>query len=216
MKKKKKNTVIVKSVAIDDIIHNKIRPTNDYSLEEAGNTSESLPNIDRLYLLKVDVQGHEPSVFSGITKSIREHKIDLLLTEYWPKGIDFMNDSMGAGKECLKPVGMLQTLVDSGYTLFVLGANAHPRAPRDGAWDRLKRYNKGTEMMPINSLMDHCMWFYDLERKYRDGDGKAETGEIYEFGYWTDILAVRPGFKFPVAPVTKTGKIIAKSLNMVH
>lgn len=168
-------------------------------------------------MLKVDVQGHEPSVFSGITKSIREHKIDLVLTEYWPpKGIDFMNDSMGARKECLKPVGMLLMLVDSGYTLYALAGLVDPRAPKDGALARMKRHNKGIKMMPINSLMDHCMWFYDLERKYRDGDGMAQTGGIYEFGYWTDILAVRPGFKFPVAPVTKTGKIIAQSLNMVH
>jgi len=205
--------VTVKSVAIDDIIHNNISPTNDYSLE-AGNTSESsLPNIDRLYLLKVDVQGHEPSVFSGITKSISEHKIDLVMTEYWPKGIDFMNESMGAKKECLKPVGVLQLLVDSGYTLYALAAQVDPRAPKDGARDRMRRNNRGKKLMPIGSLMEHCMWFYDLERKYRDGDGMATTGGIYNFGYWTDVLAVRPGFKFPAAPVTVTGRIIAESLN---
>ena len=50
------------------------------------------------------------------------------------------------------------------------------------------------------------MWFCEFERKYRDGDGMAKTGGIYEFGYWTDVLAVRPGFKFPDAPVTKTGQ----------
>ena len=127
-----------------------------------------------------------------------------------------MNDSMGAGKECSKPVAMVQSLADAGYTLFALAGHADPRAPKDGAHARLKRSNDGIETRPKNSLMDHCMFFYDLERKYRDGDGMATIGGVYEFGYWTDVLAVRPGFKFPVAPVTEGGQRIAEALNMAY
>ena len=198
------NTVTVKSVAIDDIIYNKIQPSINYGQQQNGVATAA--SIERLYLLKVDVQGHEPSVFSGLQESIRENKIDMIMTEYWPKGIDFMNDSMGPGNECQKPVGILQSLLDAGYTLYGLKAIAHPKAPRDGAIDVMRKYNRGWGHLPFGSLMEHCMWFYDLERKYRDGDGKLSSGEdqIYQMGYWTDVLAVRPGLKLP--GVTNTGK----------
>ena len=203
-------TVIVKSVAIDDIIDNKVEPTTDYTKEE-GNNSTSMSKIDRLFLLKVDTQGHEPSVFSGLTKSIREHKIDIILTEYWPKGMDFMYDAMGPGRECKKSVAILQLLADSGYKLFSLSVFSHPKAPYDLARKKIRQLER-SDVMPWNTLWEHCMWFYDLERKYRDTGGIMADGEVYQFGYWTDILAVRPGFKFLVPPNNKWTQNLAKLL----
>mmetsp|Transcript_15028 Transcript_15028/g.22533 ORF Transcript_15028/g.22533 Transcript_15028/m.22533 type:complete len:355 (+) Transcript_15028:1023-2087(+) len=221
-KLRKAETTIVKSVALDDIISNKILPTINYGSASTSASATkmskavSIPlsqKIDNIFFLKVDTQGHEPSVFAGLQESIREHKIDLILTEYWPKGIDFMNDSMGPETECTKPVEILQPLLDAGYTLYTLPPCYHPKAPKDASLARLRRMIDGKEIMPLSTLREHCMWYYDLERQYREGgDGKLSTGgdEIYQMGYWTDVLAVKPGFKFTATPVTRTGKIIAE------
>ena len=135
----------------------------------------------------------------------------MILTEYWPKGIDFLNDSMGPEKECKIPVSILQSLADSGYTLFMLHPSAHPLAPTDLAKKQIQ-YNMKNKFHPWDTLREHCMWFYDLERKYRNTGGIMTNGEVYKMGYWTDILAVRPGFRFPVAPKSKCTQKIANQL----
>jgi hypothetical protein len=61
--------VNVKSVAIDDIIQNKVGPTIDYA---ESNSRSADGKIDKLFLLKVDKQGHEPSVFSGLRHAVKE------------------------------------------------------------------------------------------------------------------------------------------------
>lgn len=202
---KKQEIVTVKSVAIDDIINNKVGPSVDYGLNTI-NAEER--KIDRLFLLKVDTQGHEPSVFSGLHNSIREHKIDFIMTEYWPKGIDFMNDQLGPETECNKSVEILQLLLDAGYILFSMSILAHPSSPKTNlAAGKVRLYNRNPDRMPMSTLREHCMTFYDFERKYRDDD------QFYEMGYWTDILAVRPGFSFPEEPSTKSGILISSVLN---
>jgi len=204
------NTVSVKTVAIDDIISNKVQPTLDYSKESSVNSSREQP-IDRLFMLKVDVQGFEPAVFSGLKDSIRNQKVDLIMTEFWPKGIDFMNDSMGPLHECKKPVEILKLMLDAGYSLYPLSIVAHPKAPDDGSQTRVMNCNRGFKFLPMNTLQEYCMSFYDFERKYRDGDGKVKGGdEVYEMGYWTDVLAVRSGLKLP--GVSEVGKRLMSSL----
>ena len=196
-------TVTVKSVAIDDIIYNKVGPTEDF----ASTARAADDKIDKLFLLKVDTQGHEPSVFAGLKKAIQEHKIDFIMTEYWPKGIDLMNDSMGP-QECTKPVAMMKLLRDAGYTLYTQRITAHPKAPKNGAHKLVQQHNRaGNLQTPIDDLMTHCMCFYELERNHPD-----TTGENYQMGYWTDVLAVAPGARLPKEPASEVGKILAKHL----
>ena len=221
--------VKVKSVAIDDIIYNQIGPTIDYaSATTSGSDSEATGttkkkedeqrNIDRLFLLKVDTQGHEPSVFSGLQKSIKEHKIDFVMTEYWPKGIDFMNnENMERDTECQKSVAFLRLLHDAGYTLYTMQVTSHPRAPMNGARLAIIEHNREGEIQtPTDDLMEHCTWFYDLERdpKYtRRDDG--DEGEEYRMGYWTDVLAVSPEATLGERPVSASGITIARHLKKV-
>ena len=203
----RENVVTVKSVAIDDMLKNKIEPTIDY--EERVTGTKSQETIDSLYLLKVDVQGHEPGVFAGVQESIQNHKIDLILFEYWPKGMDFLKGALGTDQECKVSVGMLQTMADAGYTLYALSAFSHPKAPMDTARKMISNYNRGRIMDHLKSLEDHCKWFYELEKKREQ---KMDDGTMYEMGYWTDILAVRPGFSFPNPPTTQVGKLVMESL----
>ena len=161
---------------------------------------------------------NRPYLFQGLTNALRDQKIDIILTEYWPKGIDYMNESMGPGRECTTySVAMLQLFVDHGYQLYQLRVITDPRAPQDAARIRMRQHNEGQQYMPTTSLSEFCHFFYDLERKYRDGDGRTiqSSGELYEFGYWSDVVAVRPGFAFNTAyqhqPMTKAGRLLEQT-----
>ncbi len=210
---KKDKMVTVKSVAIDDIISNKVKPTTDYANGDGdngdGDDDSRDRNVDHLFLLKVDTQGHEPSVFSGLKKSIAEHKIDFIMTEYWPKGIDFMNDAMGPETECNKGVEILQLMIDAGYTLYTMKALAHPKAPVNEGMKIIRDHNHsgGEVHTPLDDLKEHCMWFYRLER---DPMYLGNDDDEYKMGYWTDILAVSPHAALAKEPVSRTGKVIAK------
>jgi len=191
------------SVAIDDIIDNKVRPTEDFSL----NGRKPDDKIDKLFMLKIDAEGNEPKIFAGMQRAIQEHKIDFIITRYWPKGIDLVNDSMGP-QECTKPVGMLTQLREAGYTLYTMVISAHATAPRNEIKSQMyinPRIGSGM-VLPIDDLMAHCMWFYEHERKYPDPKGS------YQMGYWTDILAVAPGARLPERPITDFGRIVAKHM----
>ena len=187
--------VTVKSVAIDDIIaDNIVEPTNDYAGRGKNN------RIDNMFLVKVDTQGFEPAVFSGLTKSIAEHKIDFLITEYWPKGIDFMNDMTD---KCVKPVAMLEMLASNGYTLFAMANVSHPSSsvPKEAKhWLNDSRINN----IPYHDLKAHCMFYYDVERRF--------PSEEYSMGYWTDILAVSPTARLPKVPVSELGQLVKPHL----
>ena len=196
-------TVTVKSVAIDDIIYNKVGPTEDFASTPRADGDK----IDKLFLLKIDTQGHEPSVFAGLKKAIQEHNIDFIMTEYWPKGIDLMNDSMGP-QECSKPVAMMKLLRDAGYTLYTQNISSHHKAKgKKGARVKAGMHNRGKLQTPIDDLMAHCMWFYELDRENPD-----TTEENYQMGYWTDVLAVAPGARLPKKPVSEVGQILAQHL----
>eukprot|EP00534_Pseudo-nitzschia_fraudulenta_P007931 CAMPEP_0201140974 /NCGR_PEP_ID=MMETSP0851-20130426/2585_1 /ASSEMBLY_ACC=CAM_ASM_000631 /TAXON_ID=183588 /ORGANISM="Pseudo-nitzschia fraudulenta, Strain WWA7" /LENGTH=319 /DNA_ID=CAMNT_0047413825 /DNA_START=340 /DNA_END=1299 /DNA_ORIENTATION=- len=198
----KSNTVTVKSVAIDDILQNKIEPTIDYGMKLNGKISDE--SIDSLYLLKLDVQANEASVLAGLKESIRGGKIDLILMEYWPKGLDFLHNNLGTDRECKVPVRLLQTIADAGYTLYATGAQSHPAAPEDKATYIVRSYNQASATDHLKSFEDHCKWFYELEKNR----SMNKDGTMYEMGWWTDILAVKSGFKFPNPPTTSLGKFL--------
>ena len=68
--KKQGKTVQVPSIRLDDVVE----------------------KIDKdVFVMKIDTQGFEPAVLSGLTESLRLHKVQFLLMEYWPAGIDLMS-----------------------------------------------------------------------------------------------------------------------------
>ena len=70
--------------------------------------------IESFDLIKIDVQGYEPMVFQGMTKTINSSKNLTILTEFWPQGI------MQAGES---PANFLRTLRKMELNLFELKNN---------------------------------------------------------------------------------------------
>ena len=131
---------LVKTVSVDDIIDNKVKPTVDYSEGEGK-------KVDKMFLVKIDTQGYEPEVLKGMKKSISEHKIDFIITEYWPKGMDFMHGVKNE-ERCEKPAQMLKFLLDSGYILFAMPIVGHPKAPK-AAINEIVGSSDGKNCLPI-------------------------------------------------------------------
>lgn len=147
--------VQVKSIAIDDVIEE-----NDLQVR----------------VIKVDTQGFEPAVFSGMIKSLQNYKIDYVLMEFWPAGMDLMAEK--APKTCTA-ARLLETLGNLGYHIYALSASSHPAAPASA-----KRALQTTDFP--QKFDDYCQWFYELENKH-----PAD----YKMGYWADIVAVAPTVK---------------------
>eukprot|EP00558_Chaetoceros_sp_UNC1202_P010064 CAMPEP_0197240838 /NCGR_PEP_ID=MMETSP1429-20130617/7042_1 /TAXON_ID=49237 /ORGANISM="Chaetoceros sp., Strain UNC1202" /LENGTH=247 /DNA_ID=CAMNT_0042700563 /DNA_START=1 /DNA_END=744 /DNA_ORIENTATION=+ len=184
----KDEKVTVNSVRIDDIIHNKIGPTDVFGVEK-----DSLVPIDRLFFLKVDVQGFEPHVFSGLTDAIREKKMDFILMEFWPKGMDLVND---AEEKCILGANILQQLYDSGYKLFSMGTVSHPKSPKAA-----QLYGK-TVIPRSDDPLAFCKFYYEIEEK--------NPSDEYHMGYWTDVFAMSPDARLPEIPVSGLGQFLLK------
>ena len=127
---------------------------------------------DGVFVLKVDTQGFEPVVFSGLMESLKQHKIQFILMEYWPRGMD-----LHAGKQdaCVA-ADLLAKFIENGYTLYALTVLAHPKAPQS--------YKHVVNERPLDGLRENCEWYFDLEKRF--------PSDEYKMGYWSDILAVAP------------------------
>ncbi|GAX27891.1 hypothetical protein FisN_21Hh241 [Fistulifera solaris] len=145
-----------------------------------------IPN-EKAFLLKVDTQGFEPTVFSGLTESLAQHKIQYVLTEFWPRGMDLL---AGRPNECIG-AQLLETFLKYGYTLYAMPVAAHPLAPR--GWTSI------VPQRPLHNVQAFCEWYFYVERAFPSKD--------YKMGYWSDILAVAPGATLP-SPKTQTGKAL--------
>jgi FkbM family methyltransferase len=152
--KNKSNLVKVPSLRLDDIVAN---------------------TTDGVFALKVDTQGFEPNVFDGLSESLKNHKVDFILSEFWPRGMKDLykeNDE----EECHRATNMMAAIVAAGYKIYATyNVIAHPMAPAD-FWQAQDR--------PLHNLYDHCKWYLDLERRF--------PTPTYTFGYWSDIVAVSP------------------------
>ena len=157
----------VPSMRLDDIVH------------QTG---------DSVFLLKVDTQGFEPTVFSGLTDSLKEHKVQYILFEYWPRGMDLLADR----KDACIAANLLQELVDKGYTLHALGVEAHPKAPK--GWRRVIKER------PLLNFEENCRWYFQVEEQF--------PSDEYKMGYWSDVLAVAPNAPLSDAPATKVGRAL--------
>lgn len=153
-----------------------------------------------VFLLKVDTQGFEVAVFEGLTESIRgpNPKIHYILTEYWPKGMDFQSDKPRA---CVA-ADLLENLSAQGYTLYALSVTAHPRAPK--GWQK----DAAEKGRPLDNIRANCQWYYDLEDRL-----ESRNTNDYRMGYWSDILAVAPNApSLPGLWSLKNPKKVARAL----
>jgi FkbM family methyltransferase len=166
----KAEVIQVPSIRLDDIVKNQ---------------------TDGIFLLKVDTQGFEPAVFSGLTESLKTHKIKYILTEYWPRGMDLL----AGKKDVCVGAQLLQEFTEMGYTLYSLGVQAHPRAPKGWQSARASR--------PLDNLVRNCRWYFEVEERF--------PSDEYKMGYWSDILAVAPNANLG-NPVTKTGKALQEKI----
>lgn len=83
------------------------RPVDDV-LAELG--------IDEVNFVKIDIQGYEQKAISGFQKTLARSQKVILLSEFWPKGLQ---ESGGSAHE------YLQMLENLGFTLYVLNERPH-------------------------------------------------------------------------------------------
>jgi FkbM family methyltransferase len=78
---------------------------------EVARLDDVLTGVDRIDVLKLDVQGAEPLVLAGMSEILRDRPPRRILTEFWPYGITNLGGEARA---------YLGALLDAGYTLHEL------------------------------------------------------------------------------------------------
>lgn len=133
---------------------------------------------DDVFFLKIDVQGHEARVLQGISRSIKQHKFQYIMLEFWPTEME-LPQHLIEGERCTAAAALHQ-LVAAGYVLFEMAVKsrhwAETELPLTG--ERFAR--------PLN-FDGLCEWY-----KRRGVEHKQPT----QMGYWADVLAVAPGASF--------------------
>lgn len=95
------------------------RPVDDV-LAELG--------IDEVNFVKIDIQGYEQKAISGFQKTLARSQNVILLSEFWPKGLE---ESGGDATE------YLQMLTKLGFTLYVLNQKPHGSVTPLEDWNAL-------------------------------------------------------------------------------
>ena len=95
------------------------RPVDDV-LAELG--------IDEVNFVKIDIQGYEQKAISGFQKTLARSQNVILLSEFWPKGLE---EAGGGATE------YLQMLTNLGFTLYVLNQKPHGSVTPLEDWDAL-------------------------------------------------------------------------------
>jgi len=200
-----KDFVQVKTVTVDQILHGEVTPDFIYH-DEVSKLQHSLLHRgtnERIFAAKIDVQGFEPKVFQGMKKLIQNRKIDIILTEFWPRGINTMN---GYPQNCDEAIQYLLLMSNAGYTFYATHFQSHPK--EEGYKQMLKYgYRKGA---PFHDLKLHCLEMYKLERLFPEPDGHNPIGK------WTDYLAVSPDVSLAPIATTRLGSAIEKLTKEQH
>jgi FkbM family methyltransferase len=95
------------------------RPVDDV-LAELG--------IEAVNFVKIDIQGYEQKAISGFQKTLARSQNVILLSEFWPKGLQ---EAGGSATE------YLQMLTNLGFTLYVLNEKPYGSFTLLENWDRL-------------------------------------------------------------------------------
>lgn len=183
------SVVKIKSITMQQIFDNKVKP--DYN---------SLPHDDFnvVYAAKIDVQGFEPMVFKGMKEAIQNHKIDYILSEWWPAGINKMNNY---SERCHEALQYLYMMADAGYTLYASHVVGHPHA---GGYKHVKT-KQFRKNLPFHDIKLYCLELY----KVHDTLGSGTSA----YGYWADVLAVSPNASLPRDPASDFGKAVKKNMD---
>lgn len=95
------------------------RPVDDV-LAELG--------IDEVNFVKIDIQGYEQKAISGFQKTLARSQNVILLSEFWPKGLQ---EAGGGARE------YLHMLTDLGFTLYVLNSKPYGSVAPIEDWNSL-------------------------------------------------------------------------------
>ncbi len=184
---KRGEMIQVQSIQLDDLIYyNKVEQTKVKIFDTIP------PKIDEVYALKVDTQGFEPKVFEGLKKSIQEHKIKYIMTEYWPKGMGLMGNSMD--DPCKIAVKMFDILADAGYKLYALPMQVQGHPSAWGFSKTIFHHIANWKQRPLKDYRSDCQHILNFEKEFPNPD--------YHMGYWSDVLAIAPGSE-PFVPKKK-------------
>ena len=147
--------------------------------------------IDNLFVLKIDTQGHEAAVIDGLSETLRQHRVQFVLMEFWPAGMALMTGQ--PLDSCATALRVLAALDAAGFTIYTMGASSHPKSPKEA-----KDYLKQTEAWPEEPEA-YCRYFHSVAEKFPSHD--------YKMGYWADILAVAPPLPWE-QPTTELGRLL--------
>jgi FkbM family methyltransferase len=95
------------------------RPVDDV-LAELG--------IEEVNFVKIDIQGYEQKALSGFRKTLARSQNVILLSEFWPKGLQ----EAGGG-----PTEYLQMLTNLGFTLYTLNKKPYGSVTPMNDWNAL-------------------------------------------------------------------------------
>ena len=70
--------------------------------------------IERVDLVKMDVQGYEPLVLEGMSRTLADNPDVLVVTEFWPHGMEAAGSSVQTFFEAFSALGFAAYLLDSG------------------------------------------------------------------------------------------------------
>jgi FkbM family methyltransferase len=96
--------------------------------------------IDEVNFVKIDIQGYEQQAISGFQKTLARSQNVILLSEFWPKGLE---ESGGSA------TGYLQMLTDLGFTLYKLNQKPHGSVTPLEDWDALIAHLPGRKYTDI-------------------------------------------------------------------
>ena len=172
-------------------------------LHEGGAAEQAAILRERPCAMKVDVEGHEPSVLRGATRLLSHLPPRALLFEYSPGVVE------RARKWSLLPpyAHMLETLRTAGYRMWHLGGLGlsqrptlpclvHRRTARGCAWDSLPLppLREIGERGVAAELRNAANMMAAVRDKSFNVPWDLHPHSLHaEFGHNTDVLAVHPG-----------------------
>ncbi len=109
-----KNGIVKLYISEENRGDNRIYDTKDgrkYVEVETITLDKYLPKETKIDLIKMDVQGAESLILSGMEQTITKSKILTIFTEFWPKAITETGKS---------PEEFLQKLINLGFSLHVI------------------------------------------------------------------------------------------------
>lgn len=151
---------------------NKAYLTNKHTEVQAVMVDDMVLSLDKgVYMVKIDVQGHEVLVLEGMRKALEQRRVLYVMLEFWPRAIK--TTSHRTGYEALK------LLASYGYEIY--DTKVHHRRKRKEPNNSPPGTQRKNDFFRPTALKAASGWYEDMDNIYRD-----------TFGCKTDMLAVAP------------------------